>query len=157
MNRLQLTPHFYLDEFTKSETAARLGIKNEPDTKAVGRLSDLCLNVLEPLRKHYNSAVIISSGFRSNELNAAVHGRGGSQHGKGEAADIIISGADLREAFIYIRDNMDYDQVIYERTWIHVSYKREGNRKQALIARFECGTVTGYKAGAGITDINLIK
>lgn len=144
-----LSKHFSLEEMTHSPTAARKGLKNAPNAVQTENLRALCENILEPIRKYLNQPLFISSGFRSEELNAAIggaskNGKATSQHCKGEAADIVCNGRNA-EIFRYAK-NLDFDQLIWEfgnndqPEWVHISYKRNGaNRKQILKAVKENG------------------
>jgi hypothetical protein len=68
-----LTPHFSKWEMKRSETALRHNLINEPDTEQWRSLYILCSSVLEPLRLRFG-AIIITSGFRSKELNERIGG-----------------------------------------------------------------------------------
>ena len=138
----QLSKHFSLEEMTKSSTASRMGIDNTPNEEQIENLKAICENILEPLREYYESRPItITSGFRSPELSEAIKSSRSSQHCKGEACDFEIAGFDNREVAAHIKNNFDFDQLISEyyisgvpdSGWIHVSYKKSGNRKQSLI------------------------
>lgn len=111
-------------------------IENKPDTEQKAALEKLVTNVLDPLRELYGRPIMVSSGFRSRDLNRAVGGAPSSQHMKGEAADIYTgSKEENRKLFELIRDNLPYDQLIDEKgfSWVHVSYRDDGaNRKQVL-------------------------
>src|SRR5574344_1414281 len=93
---MQLTEHFNLKEFTRSSTAKARGINNtlnptaEADLSVIRNLKNLCVQVLEPLREHISRPLVISSGYRSPRLNAAVGGAANSQHLSGQAADLKI-------------------------------------------------------------------
>lgn len=87
---MKLTENFKLTEFTKSSTAQRLGLDNTPSTHIVRALTNLCQQVLQPLRDWYGKPIIVSSGYRSAMLNKAVGGVSNSQHMKGEAADLQV-------------------------------------------------------------------
>lgn len=76
---LRLTKHFCLSEFTRSATAIRYGINNQPSEQQVQRLQALCQQVLEPLRRRFG-VIRITSGYRSPELNVRVGGVPNSQH-----------------------------------------------------------------------------
>ncbi len=137
----RLSPHFTLQEMTKSQTAIRLGIDNTPSEGHREALEGLCVNVLEPLRGHFKSPVIVSSGYRSPMLCEEIGSKPTSQHAMGEAADFEIIGVSNYEVACWIRDNIEFDQLILEfyepgqpnSGWIHVSYKSDGhNRKQCL-------------------------
>lgn len=131
---LKLTPHFTLREMTASGTAIRYNIDNTPQPVHVERLAELCLNVLEPLRRRFG-VIRVTSGYRCVRLNAALGGAATSQHMAGEAADIHVSGRETGlKMFEYIRDNLPFDQLLFERRaksgvyWLHVSYRSTGNR-----------------------------
>jgi len=89
----KLSTHFTLKEMIISETASREGIDNTPTKKEIENLRQLCINVLEPLRKglrlkfNNNSVLIVTSGYRGKKLNTAIKGSKTSQHVNGEAAD----------------------------------------------------------------------
>lgn len=137
---MKLSDNFYLSEMTKSQTAIRKNIDNEPTTEIIENLRVLAVNVLQPIREHFNMPVTVTSGYRSPKLNKAIGGSKTSQHCKGEAADIEIFGVPNGDLAVFIRDNLDFDQVILENYksgqpnsgWVHVSYKSQNNRKQVL-------------------------
>ena len=92
---MRITPHFTLEEFERSGTAARLHIDNRVPAELVPNIKYLCEEVLEPLREHFQEPIYVSSGYRCPELNKAVGGVKSSQHMQGEAADIcpfVLSG-----------------------------------------------------------------
>ena len=85
---MQLSKHFKLSEFTKSQTAARLGIDNTPPEEVIPKLTFLCSQILEPLREKIDKPIIVTSGYRCAELSKAIGSSENSQHTKGEAVDI---------------------------------------------------------------------
>ena len=138
MNNLRLSEHFVLAEFERSATAAANGIDNSCPYQYIPVLQQLCKTILEPLRQHFGEPVIISSGYRCNQLNIKVGGAYASQHTLGEAADIVPpynqrqTPHSLHDWFEWLKDNTDFDQLILEHDskgcyWIHVSCRR--NRK----------------------------
>ncbi|GFM28155.1 D-Ala-D-Ala carboxypeptidase family metallohydrolase [Novosphingobium sp. PY1] len=137
---MQLSPNFSLDEFTASATAERERIANSPNARQIAAMKLLCTKVLEPLRAHFGQPVRITSGFRSPKLCLAVGSTTGSQHAKGEAADLEIAGIDNLTVATFIRDRLPFDQLILENYvrgnpnsgWVHVSYRDGRLRKQAL-------------------------
>ena len=147
---MKLSKNLSLSEVTKSNTAARLGIDNEPKGIYVDNLKVLAENVFQPIRDNFKKPIFVSSGFRSHSLNKAIGGAGyyesgryipKSQHCFGQAIDIdqdAVGKPSNADVFWYIYDNLDFDQLIWERgndekpAWVHVSYKSEGNRKQTL-------------------------
>lgn len=136
----QFTPHFNLREFIRSDTARRENIDNTPDADQIEALKSLCINVLEPLRVSIGNPVIITSGYRCAALNKAVGGVPDSAHTRGEAADIIVTG--MTDDQLAVRINalgLEFDQLISEGSWTHISYCEGGNRGQYLTATFEHG------------------
>lgn len=134
---MQLTEHFTLNEFVRSETATNKHIDNTPSQEVVDNLRALCRNVLEPARVAFGSPIYITSGYRCPALNKAVGGKPTSQHLRGEAADLQVRGVkNLRKLYNAIKDHGVFDQLLYESNgmtkWIHVSYTSYGNRRQAI-------------------------
>ena len=138
----QLTKNFSLAEMTKSETALRHGLENNPGPDELNNLLQLCANVLQPIRDHYQRGVKVNSGYRSPEVNAKVGGSRTSDHCRGMAADIEIPGVPNADLAAYIRDNLAYTQLILEfytpgipdSGWVHVSYDDQDLKKQVLTA-----------------------
>ena len=147
---MNLSEHFTLAEFLKSDTAKRFNIKNEATEKHIESMSYLCKKTLEPLRTAINKPIIVTSGYRSNALNVTMRKAGyytskTSQHMKGEAADIIVHGMTNKEIVkILLKLGILFDQCIIESServvngnihrseWLHISRKKDGNRKQIL-------------------------
>jgi putative chitinase len=152
---MQLSEHFNLKEFTKSETAIRKRIDNTPNAQHAQNLKNVCDKILEPVRKHFGKPVRINSGYRGPALNAAVGGSSKSQHCNGEAVDFEIDGLPNPELAKWVSENCDFDQIILEfydpkegpnSGWVHASYSAGKNRKQKLTAVTENGK-TVYKPG----------
>ena len=139
---MKLSKNFTLSELTKSQTAVRKNIKNEPSTAHVENLIHLAETVLQPIRDHFGKPVVISSGYRSPELCEAIGSSSKSQHARGEAADFEIMGVDNMQLAMWISKNTDFDQLILEfyepgdpnSGWVHCSAVREGSRGQVLKA-----------------------
>ena len=140
---MKLTANITLDELTKSQVAERKGIINNPSPEQIENLKALAINVLQPVRSHFDKPLIISSGFRCAELCVAIGSKITSQHvadDEAAAADFEIPGVDNKELGKWIRDNLEVDQGILEfykdnepsSGWIHVSYSRNHNRQQWL-------------------------
>lgn len=128
--------NFRFDELIKSETADKKKICNIPDFDAIENLY-LVAEQLQAIRDKFGKGIIVNSGYRCQKLNKAVGGTTNSQHMKGQAADIRpCDMKDLQALYDLIRDNFEYDQLIYERCgssrWIHFSYKKSGNRHKAF-------------------------
>ena len=141
MHDIQLSTHFKLSEFLRSETASARGIDNTPSLEVVSNLQQLCIHILEPLRAYFNTPIVVSSGYRSPALNKAVGGSATSQHMTGEAADLRIPSETIgKEWFKWIMDNCKFHQLIWEKDspssahhWIHVSFRQGGGNKQQVI------------------------
>lgn len=145
---MKLSPHFTLAEMVASQTASRHGLYNNPSPSEIERLTALCENVLEPVREHFKAPVIVSSGYRGPEVNRKVGGSRSSQHCSGEAADFTVVGVTNLDVCEWIRDNLDFDQLIYEfgeSGWIHASYGPR-MRHQCLSA-IRKGKRTVYTSG----------
>lgn len=136
--------HFYFSEFFNSSTAAKNGIKNEPTLDKRGRvmlnIKLLVDNVLEPIRDMVRTPIIITSGYRSPQVNKIVGGADNSQHMLGCAADFHVKGYNhsmMYEVFLYIFNTLEFDQLIYypSKNIIHVSYMENCNRHEAFIKK----------------------
>lgn len=139
---MNLTKNFTLSEMTKSETALRFGMANEPDETALKNLTTLCEQVLQPVRDHFSRGVKVNSGFRHPLVNAKVGGSATSDHCKGMAADIEIPGIANADLAAWIENNLEFTQLILEfytpgipdSGWVHVSYDPANLKKQSLTA-----------------------
>ena len=149
---MKLTANITLDELTKSQIAERKGINNNPNPQQIENLKALAVNVLQPIRSHFDKPLIISSGFRCAELCVEIGSKITSQHvadDEAAAADFEIPGVDNRELARWIRNNLEVDQGILEfyrdgeptSGWIHCSYSINKNRQQWLRAFREEGKV----------------
>ena len=107
---MQLSKHFKLEEFEKSMTAVRKGIENKAGSGEIKNLTDLCYTVLEPVRAKFDKPIIITSGFRSEELCEAIGSKKTSQHAKGQAVDFEIAGVSNLQVAVWIEANCDFDQ-----------------------------------------------
>ncbi|MDG6079739.1 DUF882 domain-containing protein [Erythrobacter litoralis] len=145
---MNLSPHFTLAEMTASQTAARRDIPNDPPPAVIANLRTLCIEVLEPVRTHFDRPVVVSSGYRSPILNRAIGGSGSSQHCLGEAADFTVPGVGVLDLAQWMQRNLNYDQLIYEYgRWVHVSYRHGRLRNMELTAKYGVrGYLTGLRA-----------
>lgn len=127
--------YFTIEEMTKSSTAKANGIDNTPSEEGVLKLQKLIEAVLDPLREWYGKPIKVNSGYRCEALNKVIGGAKSSQHMLGEAADITVGSKEENEKlFDYIKDNLEFDQLINESnfSWVHVSYREGRLRKQVL-------------------------
>lgn len=147
---MKLSKYVTLEEATKSQTAVRLGIENKPSPAEIERMKYVASNVFDKVREWMGRPLGVSSFYRCESLNKAIGGSPTSQHRKGEAIDIDadIYGGSNRMIFNFIKDNLEFDQLIGEGVkpdgdfqWVHVSLKKKGNRREILIATFPDGKV----------------
>lgn len=152
---MKLSEHLTIKEVTKSATATRLGISNEPTIAHLEALKCVARDIFEPVRKHFNVPIAVTSGYRSKELNDAIKGSSRSQHCHGQALDIdadVYGGVTNAEVFHYIKNHLNFDQLIWEfgtdeePAWVHVSHVKDGgvNRGEVLKAYKDSGR-TKYK------------
>ena len=150
---LKISKHISYKEAVHSATAKRRGIENTPNQEQLDNMYKVADFIFEPLRMYVGGAIKITSFFRSQDLNKAIGGSTKSQHCKGQAIDIddVFGYKTNYEMFEYIRESLDFDQLIYEfgtndnPDWIHVSYvSKKENRNRVLRAIRENGK-TKYK------------
>lgn len=142
-----ISKHITMAEATNSETAKKLGISNLPNDVELANMKLVAEKCFEPIREWYGKPLRINSFFRSAKLNSSIGGSSGtSQHCLGQAIDLSSeNNAENKKIFLWAKDNLVYDQIIYEYgnddgcDWAHISYKPTGNRKQAL----RCSKVNG--------------
>ena len=151
---MNLSKNFNLDELCRSQIAIDCGIDNTPNSDAVMQnLKLLCEKVLQPIRDHYGKPVKVSSGYRNEDVNMLVRGSKLSDHILGSAADIEIPGVPNAELAQWVLDNLECTQVILEfytpgapnSGWVHVSYKSDNLKKEALTATKVAGKITYTK------------
>ena len=151
---MKLSKNFSLRELTRSSTAMRLGIDNNPNQEQLVNLTALSCCVLQPVREEHGR-VTINSGLRVLELNRAIKSGDNSQHVFGMAADLEAPAISNFELAKWIQDNLNFDQLIlefYEKGdpasgWVHCSYRTDGqNRKEVKTASRQEGRVV-YEDG----------
>lgn len=139
---MMLSKNLSLVEVMKSATAIKHGIANEPSSQHLTNLKAVATNIFQPCRDYFGKPLAVTSGYRSEALNDLIGGSKRSQHSKGEALDLdaqVYGGFTNAELFHYIKDNLDFDQLIWEfgndeePDWIHCSYTTE-NRREVLKA-----------------------
>jgi hypothetical protein len=150
---MKLSKNFSLQELIKSETAIRRGIDNTPSLRVIDNLQALVDNVLQPVRDKLGP-VIITSGYRSPQLNTAIGGSPTSDHCLGMAADCEVLGMDNKEFARWVEDNLKFTQLILEfytegvpdSGWVHISYDKDDLKCQVLTAKKVNGK-TQYSKG----------
>ena len=154
---MNLTKNLTLAEVTKSTTAKRLGIDNQPDEWTIENLRYTAESVFQPLRDAFGCPIYVSSGYRSLPLNKAIGGSKRSQHIQGRALDLdadVFGGCTNAQIFNYIRENIVFDQLIWEfgdddnPDWVHVSVVRDGNNR--------CRCLKAVRDAKGKTEYQLI-
>ena len=151
---MKLSKNLWLSEVTKSNTAIRRGIDNNPTKLHIANLTYLAEKVFQPIREHFGHPIFVSSGYRSKDLNEAIGGSQKSFHSHGMALDLdmdcksTITNTDI---FNFIKDNLPYTELIWEfgtedkPDWVHVAIaKGREQEKNAKIAYREDGK-TKYK------------
>ena len=126
--------NFTMSELVYSKVAIKNNISNMPDIDSLDNILELIINVLQPIRVAINKPMIITSGFRSKELNKIIGGNSNSQHLTGSAVDFIVKGVEPENLVNFIvKMGIEFDQLINEYdSWVHVSYNKKRNRKQVL-------------------------
>ena len=132
-----LSPHFTLDELTISETAERLGLDNTPGPDALAALRCTAA-YLEDVRLRLAAApILVSSGYRSPAVNAAVGSKLDSQHVLGQAVDFIAPryGSPAQIVTTLAGSDIPFDQLILEfGRWVHISFKAAGAPRRMAFA-----------------------
>ena len=118
-----LSPHFSLEELTRSEMAVRKGIDNSPSQSVKNNLITLATN-LELVRNLLSGPLHISSGYRCVALNKAIGGAHDSAHIDGYAADFTCSEFGTPKDIVKAinKSTIKVDQCIEEGTWVHISF-----------------------------------
>jgi zinc D-Ala-D-Ala carboxypeptidase len=148
---MKLSTHLSLSEVTKSDRAIRFSIDNNPTEEHLANLKLLAEKIFEPIRIHFGKPIFVSSGYRSKALNAVTPGSSlNSQHSTGEALDLDQDSANTgitnKMVFDYIKDNLEFDQLIWEYgnninpNWVHVSYESTGRQRKQIL---RCVKVNG--------------
>jgi len=151
--RKKISDHISYKEGSHSATATRLNISNIPTEDILKNMVLVAEEVFEPLRDWAKHPIRVNSFYRSPKLNAAIKGSFRSSHLSGQAIDITTIGEKTNgELFDYIKQNLDFDQLIWEfgnnenPRWIHVSFKnKKDNRKDVLKARHRGTNVTYFR------------
>ena len=147
-----ISEHISYKEATKSNTALRLDIDNTPDGYELGNMTGIAHNLFEPLREWVGGPIKINSFFRCKELNSAIGGSSRSQHCEGRAIDIddTFGHKTNAEMFYYIKDNLNFDQLIWEfgddinPNWVHLSYVNENENRNRCLKAYKKNGKTHY-------------
>tara|TARA_R100000951_G_scaffold77238_1_gene65275 strand:- start:988 stop:1443 length:456 start_codon:yes stop_codon:yes gene_type:complete len=148
-----ISKHVSYKEGVYSNTAIRRGIDNTPNDEQLNNMELVANEVFEPLRDWVDGPIKINSFFRSPDLNTAIGGSHKSQHCKGQAIDIddVFNRATNAEMYHFIKDNLDFDQIIWEfgnddnPDWVHVSYVSEDDNRRRCLKAYKENNKTKYK------------
>ena len=150
----KISKHISYKEGIHSNTALRKGLDNTPNKEQLKCMQDIAEGLFEPLREWVGGPIKITSMFRGEPVNTAIGGSKSSQHMKGQALDLddVFGYKTNAEMYHYIKDNLDFDQLIWEfgddnnPNWIHISYvTHRENRKKLTIAYRDNKGRTRYK------------
>ena len=151
-----LSANFTVRELTRSQAATRLGISNVPDAEQMVALRAVSTGILQPVRDRFGSTSV-SSGLRVPRLNMAIGGSKSSQHCPGEAMDFEALAVGNLELAAWIRDTLDFDQLILEFStpgdprsgWVHCSYVSAQTNRHHVLTASKVGRKTVYTVGLG--------
>lgn len=142
---MQITKHFALHEFTASAKAAKLGIRNSPAPYELDNITELCRDLLEPIRTAWVGPLKVTSGYRTPALNKAVGGSKSSAHASGYAADIVPTDTNVRVFKEWLREwlpqsGLMFDQCISERNaagseWVHIAIRNRTGKQRGEYLR----------------------
>lgn len=149
---MKITTYFSLEEFTKSRLAIQNGIDNTPSIEEESNVVSLVKHLLDPVRRMYGKPIIVTSGFRSKELNSLLKNSSPtSQHMTGQAADIQTVGDKDNKKLFDLLNSMDFDQLIWEYgtdeqpDWVHVSYVSTAENRHEVLKAVKVGNKTVYQ------------
>jgi len=143
----RITPSFWLSEFLRSDTATRRGIDNRPKASELANIRNILAPGMQQVRDILGLPVQITSGYRCPEVNAAIGGSKSSQHMEGLAADFVCPQlGSPRTVAQYLIEHagarLQFDQLIWEGGWVHISFVAKNPRRQVLTAHFHGGKVS---------------
>ena len=127
--------NFKMSELIHSDIAIQNNFNNMPDINSLNNMLELVFYCLQPIRDLIKKPMIITSGYRNQQVNFLAGGAYNSQHKEGKAADFVVKGMTPKEIVQLIKNsNIEYDQLINEYDkWVHVSFDKGNNKKQVLI------------------------
>lgn len=153
MKSKYISEHITYNESIKSSTAIRKGIENIPTEYELQNMGLVAEKVFEPLREWVKGPIKITSFFRCEELNKTIGGSSKSQHCEGRAIDVddIYNYKSNAEMFYFIKNNLNFDQLIWEYgnshnpDWVHLSFISETQNRQRVLQAFRVNNKTEYK------------
>jgi zinc D-Ala-D-Ala carboxypeptidase len=153
MKDIQLSTNLQLSELTRSESAKRRRISNQPTEAHIENMKYLAEKVFQPIRDHFGVPIRISSGYRSAALNKAIGGSQSSFHSLGCAIDIDNDGTSItnKEIFDFIKDNLEYTELIWEfgtksnPDWVHVAIVKGREKEKETLEAYRVKGKTLYR------------
>ena len=150
---MKISKHISEHEGIYSRTALRLNMDNTPEPYHLVNMQVIAENIFEPLREWVGGPIKINSFYRCSELNSAIGGSTRSQHCEGRAIDIddTFGYKTNAQMFEYIKDNLDFDQLIWEfgddnnPNWVHVSYVSVDENRRRCLKAYKTNGKTAYK------------
>jgi|TARA_R100000152_G_C6760451_1_gene184513 zinc D-Ala-D-Ala carboxypeptidase len=150
---MRISKHISYREATHSATAKRRGLDNTPNQEQLENMYKVAEFIFEPLRLFVGGPIKINSFFRSGDVNKAVGGTSRSQHCKGQAIDIddVFGHKTNAEMFQYVRENLDFDQMIWEfgsnnnPSWLHISYVSKAENRNRILRAVKRDGKTKYE------------
>ena len=150
---MRISKHISYREATHSATAKRRGLDNTPNQEQLENMYKVAEFIFEPLRLFVGGPIKINSFFRSVAVNRAVGGTSRSQHCKGQAIDIddVFGHKTNAEMFQYVRENIDFDQMIWEfgsnnnPSWLHISYVSKAENRNRILRAVKRDGKTKYE------------
>lgn len=150
---MRISKHISYREATHSATAKRRGLDNTPNQEQLENMYKVAEFIFEPLRLFVGGPIKINSFFRSVAVNRAVGGTSRSQHCKGQAIDIddVFGHKTNAEMFQYVRENLDFDQMIWEfgsnnnPSWLHISYVSKAENRNRILRAVKRDGKTKYE------------
>ena len=150
---MRISKHISYREATHSATAKRRGLDNTPNQEQLENMYRVAEFIFEPRRLFVGGPIKINSFFRSVAVNRAVGGTSRSQHCKGQAIDIddVFGHKTNAEMFQYVRENLDFDQMIWEfgsnnnPSWLHISYVSKAENRNRILRAVKRDGKTKYE------------
>lgn len=151
-----ISEHLTYREVTYSNDAKKYGIENIPNEQQLENIIFWAINIFEPVRRHFRTAIHCNSVFRSEQLNKKIKGAKNSQHlaNNGAAGDLdadYYGRLTNIEIFNYIKDYLEFDQLIWEfgtdeePAFVHCSWNEGKNRNMILKAYKNSKEETKYE------------
>lgn len=142
---MQLSPHFHLSEFERSDAASILGVENVANPCVQFALQRLCKLLLQPLRDRFGP-LVVTSGYRSDAVNLWAGGAVDSAHLRGDGADIQPRQSTVLELMRFLSTGqLSFDQAIDYGSYLHLSRVTSGGRQRRQLLMMDGGILVPWK------------